>query len=296
MFMQNLRAYLFQDEAGDGTGAGEGGGGGDSGDSGESAALDKGSAGSEGEGGTPADQAASKTETALSKNASTEDPFHGTPEKYRVMREDGSLDEQATLAKTATAYNDLSKKMGQADGVAPAAPGDYEINMPGEMGKEFDQEDPGFKEFLTNAHAAGFTQKQLDTTMEAFGKTIGKLTGDIAILNEQECNAQLEEVWKTPDERAANYQAAFRAFESFSGERFDQMHAKYGNDPDMIWMMAEVGKQMKEGSPPPNGDDPVNTGGVSMTELVRDLGSKDKAVREKAQAAWSNLYGQPEKQ
>ena len=152
------------------------------------------------------------------------------------------------------------------------------------MGELFDTEDPGFKEFMTNAHAAGFTQKQMDLAMGSFGQSLQKVIAGDRELSEQECNDKLVELWEDPKERARNYQNAHRFLRTFGGdaESFQKASLKYGNDPDSIALFAAAGATLREDNPPNDG---LPNGGESRSadDIVKDMGSTDTAVREKAQ-------------
>lgn len=211
--------------------------------------------------------------------------FHGTPEKYRVMREDGSLDVEATLTKTAEAYTSLERRFGAQDGPPPASPGDYKITLPDDLASRFDTADPGMQEFMTDAHAAGMSQRQMDVVMKHYGQHIDKLAAGLIETDQEACIAKLAEVWTDPRESSRNYTNAFRALQAYGGERAEVLKAKFGNDPDGIWMLAQIGAQMREDSPP---DQPgLPDGGLSSksdADLVADMASKDKAVAAAASA------------
>lgn len=209
--------------------------------------------------------------------------FHGTPEKLRVMGEDGQFDVQASLAKTAEAYNALSTRLGFNHEPPPTAPGDYKIEAPDDFKESFDTEDPGFAEFVTEAHKAGFNQAQMDVAMRAYFAHADKLAAGLIEVDQEACTAALQEVWPSADERAQNYKAADRALKAFAGERAGILDAKFGNDPDGIWLLAQIGKGLAEDSSP--SDTLPSSGGMaskSAAELVTDMASKDPAVRDAA--------------
>lgn len=161
------------------------------------------------------------------------------------MKADGSLDIDASARKSAEGYSALEKRLGSGD-VPPASPGEYKINAPDALKDAFKPEDPGFQKFLTDAHAVGMTQKQIDASMGAFFAWAPQLMEAQAEHDHDTCISAMKEVWTDPSEFKSGMGQAVRALKTFGGERFDNLAAKYGNDPDMIWLMANVGKELKE--------------------------------------------------
>lgn len=165
------------------------------------------------------------------------------------MKDDGTLDEAASLRKNADAYVALEKRLGSGD-VPPPSAGEYQLNVPDAFKDSFQPEDPGFKEFLTNAHAAGMTQKQIDAAMSAFFAWAPKIAEGQQAIDHDACVKAMQGVWKDPAEFKAGFQGAARALQTFAGERFERIGARLGNDPDFVWLMAQVGAQIKEDTTP----------------------------------------------
>lgn len=174
------------------------------------------------------------------------------PEKHRVLKEDGSLDYEATLRKNAEAYQALSKRTGD-HGMPPAHPGDYRLTPPDALKDALKLDDPAMQAFLTKMHERGLSQSQLDSVMAGFYDVAPKLVGGAVEMDADACVAELGKVWATPEAQQQNFQAADRAIRAFGGERSQRLLEKYGNDPDAIWLMAQVGAQIKESSPPAGG-------------------------------------------
>lgn len=215
--------------------------------------------------------------------------FHFAPEKFRVMGEDGSLDLEQTLAKVSQSYGDLERARGAAQGSAPPAPGDYKINAPETMAGMFEPEHEGFRGFVEAAHKAGFSQHQMDVAMGAFFENAQRMARGVAELDAAECNAKLAEVWANPGEREANMQAAVRAMNTFGGERAQNLMAAFGNNPDAIWLLAQVGKGLREDSPVSGASAP-NASQRTPAQMLTDMKSTDPTVRQKAEkefAAWT---------
>lgn len=199
------------------------------------------------------------------------------------MREDGTLDIEGTLGKTSEAYKALSSQLGAAGGPPPKAPGDYVIKPPADFPAEFQPEDAGVQQFLTAAHKAGFSQRQIDVAMGAFFEWAPKLSAAMLQTDQEACIAAMEKVWADPAERTNNYAAANRALRAFGGERAAIIEAKFGNDPDGVWLLAQIGAQMREDSPASDGSQPApGMGGMTDEQLVTAMGNRDKGISEPA--------------
>lgn len=223
-----------------------------------------------------------KPASALARaNEDTSAKFFHSPEKHRVLKEDGSLDVEATLANTAKAYGSLEKQLGASKGAPPNAPGDYKIEAPEALKDVFQPEDAGFQTFLTEAHKAGMSQHQVDTVMKAYFDWVPKIVSGAVELSVEECNTALAERWPDPAEARRNYVNADRALKAFAGEGYGELEAEFGNNPKFIALMAEIGKQLREDRPP--GGAAPGGSGRSQLDIVKDLSSPDAAVREKAQ-------------
>lgn len=179
------------------------------------------------------------------------------PQKHRVIKEDGSLDVEASARKNAEAYSALSKRLGSGD-LPPASPGEYKIKAPAGMEDTFQADDPALMAHLEKFHAAGMTQAQVDAVMASHFEISQQLVGAHQELQAEQCIETLAKVWTDPKAAAANYNQANRALKEFAGERYEQLAAKYGNDPDVVWLLANVGKELRSDSTP-NGSQPAAT-------------------------------------
>jgi hypothetical protein len=182
------------------------------------------------------------------------------PSKHRVLKEDGTLDVEASARKNAEAYVGLERRLG-AGGVPPPSPGEYKIEAPDALKDAFKPEDPGFKEFLTAAHGAGMTQKQIDVAMGAFFTWAPKLSEAQQTFDMDGCIAELKQVWTDPTEFRDGFAQAHRAVQTFGGERMDRLVAKFGNDPDFVWYSQQVGRELKEDRTP-------NTSGSAPSDIA----------------------------
>ena len=90
------------------------------------------------------------------------------PDKFKVTAEDGSVDYKATVAKMNESYSYLEKKVGTGE-VAPKSVDEYKLEREDFDFEEF-KADESNKEFLTEAHKHGITNKQLDFLLSEYDK------------------------------------------------------------------------------------------------------------------------------
>jgi hypothetical protein len=180
------------------------------------------------------------------------------PEKYRVTKEGtDELDIEASARKLAESYSHLEKRLGAGD-VPPKSAEEYATTVPDALKDTLDLEnDELFKGFRKEAHEAGLTQKQFDFVMgKYFGIAPGLVNG-AAELSAQDATAELRKIW--PDEASFNAGAsgADRAVRAFANPGADdqigsyvRVEKKFGNDPDFLALMANIGKETREDMPP----------------------------------------------
>lgn len=181
------------------------------------------------------------------------------PEKLRVLKEDGSLDQEASSRKVAEAYKHLETRFGSGD-VPPKTPEEYAVKLEGVDGFNWDEfkADPDTQSFLKGAHAKGLNNDQVQYVIGEYLKAAPGLVDGGAQLTRQDCTAALQAVWADEQAMTQNVRASFRAAEAFASEpgkpgNFATLQAKYGNDPDFIAFTANIGKELKEDSAINNG-------------------------------------------
>jgi hypothetical protein len=242
---------------GDGAGAaaGAGGAGGDAG------AAASGAAG----GNALAAGAAAGAAGAAGAGAGAQTPFGWIPEKFHVKKEDGSLDPEASARKVEEHRANLEQRLGSGD-IRPKTADEYKINVPEQFKESLKPEDLAKDEkltaFLKDAHAAGLSQKQVDFALGEFFSRLPEIAGGIQRLDTDQCVAELRKGWKTDEEYRANNAAAYRAAQAYGGSDFDAILKDYGNDPRIVRMLANVGKEMGEAPHLPGG-----TGGTSEADV-----------------------------
>lgn len=235
-----------------------------------------------GEGGDPSTPAApapasAPTGSVLDSGANTTDFI---PEKYRVVKEDGSLDLDQSSRKLAESYKHLETRLGSGD-VPPKTADEYAVKLEGVEGFDWDEfkADEGTQSFLKGAHAKGLTNDQVQYVIGEYMKAAPGLVEGGVQLSTQDCAATLKAVWGDEQAMTQNVRASYRAAEAFASEpgkpgNFAALQAKYGNDPDFIAFTANIGKELKE-------DSAIN-GGVQVSE--GDFAVKAAELRSQLQA------------
>lgn len=237
-----------------------------------------------GEGGDPSTVAAPAPAPApapagsvLAAGAETTDYI---PEKYRVNKEDGSLDLDQSSRKLAESYKHLETRLGSGD-VPPKTADEYTVKLEGVEGFDWGEfkADPDTQSFLKGAHAKGLSNAQVEYVIGEYMKAAPNLIGGAAQLTQQDCTAALKAVWTDDQAMTQNVRASYRAAEAFASEpgkpgNFAALQAKYGNDPDFIAFTANIGKELKE-------DRAIN-GGAQVSEA--DFAVKTAELRDQLQA------------
>lgn len=234
MFIRKGIRYVFMDQAG----GGEGGGAGGSSPAGgaEVAAHD-----------AAATPPAAASGTILAQGIEGQTPV--IPEKYQVKKEDGSIDIEASSLKLAEAYGHLEKRLGSGD-LPPKTDGEYQVTLP-EAFKDLDlANDEGFLSFRKSAHAAGLSQKQFDFVMQQYFDVAPKLVGGAQQLSADECTAELQKEWKSPEQYKAEIGKAYKAAVAYCGDDAQAVINDYGNDPRIIRALAKIGAEIGEDNAP----------------------------------------------
>lgn len=217
------------------------------------------------------------TGSVLAAGAETNDYI---PEKYRVNKEDGSLDLDQSSRKLAESYKHLETRLGSGD-VPPKSAEEYTVKLEGVEGFDWNEfkADPDTQSFLKGAHAKGLTNDQVQYVIGEYMKAAPNLIGGAAQLTQQDCTAALKAVWGDDQTIRTNVSASYRAAEAFASQgdapgNFNALMSKYGNDPDFIAFTANIGKELKE-------DSAIN-GGAQISEA--DFAVKSAELRSQLQA------------
>lgn len=204
------------------------------------------------QGQTPEEIAAA---TAAAEAAKTQNSW--VPEKYQVKKQDGTLDIEASAKKQAEAFKALETRLGTGD-IPPKTADEYTFAVPDALKDQWKpEEDEQFLDFKKEAHKLGFTQKQFEYAVNRHLETLGEVGMGQNELSADEAINKLHSIW--PDEQSfgKNMNASFRALRAYANPgtnevlgSFVNMERKFGNDPDFIAFMANIGKETAEDMPP----------------------------------------------
>lgn len=193
------------------------------------------------------------------------------PEKYRVSKEDGTFDIEASARKQAEGYANLAKKLGEgkpAD-AAPESPDAYEpkVEIEGFQWAEV-KADPDMQSFLKSAHAKGFSNEDLSFVLTEYHNRVGAALEGNAALTLESCEAELGKVWATPEAMTQGKRDAFKAFSAYgpkAGVTIADLEASgAANNPAVLRLLAAIAPDL--------GEDRVPSGvGSSGTESVESL-------------------------
>jgi len=198
------------------------------------------------------------TVLSISNNSSNETAI---PDKFKVTAEDGSVDYKATVAKMNESYSYLEKKVGTGE-VAPKSVDEYKLEREDFDFEEF-KADESNKEFLTEAHKHGITNKQHDFLISEYDKRAVNLVSNSSQIDTDTTVQTLQSDWG--DKYEANIFNAVKAARA-CGITDEQINDPLiGNNVAFIKMAAYFGSQMTEDKPVSNGT-PVN---VDIQSLMR---------------------------
>jgi hypothetical protein len=231
---------------------------------GTDAAVDKGAAAGANNGGV----AGSVLQNGAAADAGTPTDF--IPEKYRVSKDDGTIDLEASARKLAKAHGDAEKRIGSGD-IPPKTADEYQVKVPEAFKEAFNpEEDAGYQEFRTKAHAAGMTQAQMDLVMDQYFKMAPQLAAGATQLDAEDASAELKKQWATDADFKRNVRNAYvgaNAIATKAGLNIDEIMspAGLGNNPMFLRLMAAIGPEFQEDAPP-GGQEMVSE--ESITELL----------------------------
>lgn len=167
------------------------------------------------------------------------------PEKYRVVKEDGTFDLEASTGKLLDSYANLEKRMGSGD-APPKAPEEYAPEVPEGFDLEALKADPMYQDFLKGAHSRGVSNKQLGWIIEEFGKRQA-MTATEGQMSVDDLRAELAPVWgDDPKAFDANIQSGLRAIKAYMPGITQEQLASIPNHPIIAQLLAAVGKEVGE--------------------------------------------------
>lgn len=183
------------------------------------------------------------------------------PAKFKVTAEDGSVDYKATVAKMNESYSYLEKKVGTGE-VAPKSVDEYKLEREDFDFEEF-KADESNKEFLSEAHKHGITNKQLDFLLSEYDKRAVNLVSNSSQIDTDTTVQTLQSDWG--DKYEANIFNAVKAARACGITDEQINNPLIGNNIAFIKMASYFGSQMTEDKPVSNGT-PVN---VDISSLMR---------------------------
>lgn len=183
-----------------------------------------------------------------------EKPADFIPEKLRVMKEDGSLDMDASSRKLAEAYGNLEKRFGAGD-APPKEVGEYKVAVPDALKEVFDPaKDEGLQGFLADAHKAGLNQAQLDLVMGKYFDLAPKLAAGAVQLDAKAATEELKKTWATEADFNRNVRNAFNGASAIAQKAGidinEVMNGPLGNSPQFLRLMAAIGPEFQEDRAP----------------------------------------------
>lgn len=223
-------------------------------------------------GGDPAGAAAAPTGSVLQTGAADAPPAEFIPEKYRVTKDDGSLDLDASARKLADAHTHLEKRLGSGD-APPKSADEYTVTVPDELKDAFDPKtDEGFKAFAGKMHELGLTQKQLDGVMSHYFELAPKLVAGAAMLDADGAKAQLEQAWGQNggfQHQIRNAYQGASALAQKAGISIDEIMSPtgLGNNVQFLRLMAAIGPEFAEDTSPGG----TSMGGPTTEEQIHEL-------------------------
>ena len=293
--------YALMDEAG-----GDGGAGGGSGTpasvsvpgSDGSGALPAG----DGAGGAGGSGTAAPAGSALAAGAGTAPTTDFIPEKYRVTKDDGTVDIDASARKLAEAHGSLEKRLGTGD-APPKTSAEYQVAVPEALKEAFPDlnADKGFTDFRDQMHGLGLTQKQFDGVMAKYFEVVPSLVAGGAQVNTEEVTATLKQAWPTEKAFKDNVALSYRAADAIAkaaGLSYDDVEkAGLGNNATFIKLMAAIGPEFGEATQV-NGE---SSSSMSNEAQIKDLMMSEAntnpkhpqhaATRAKITAFYDRKYG-----
>jgi hypothetical protein len=170
------------------------------------------------------------------------------PEKYQVKKEDGSIDVEASAKKLADAHSALEKRLGTSE-LPPKSADEYAPNVEIENFNwdEF-KADPEMQGFLKGAHAKGITNEQLSFVLGEYINRVPALGQANQVLNQQTAEEELRKTWANDKDFTNNTRDALKAFETFASPDDKARIDEIGNNPIVVRLLANIGKQLKEDS------------------------------------------------
>lgn len=165
------------------------------------------------------------------------------PEKYRVNKEDGTFDLEASTAKMLDGHSALEKRLGTGD-LPPTDLAGYDPKPEG-----FDMEelkaDPDYQSFLKGAHAKGMTNAQVEYVLTQYGQSAAMVATPPMSAAEFEADMKANH-WKGEGEYQQQMAFGMRAIRAYLPGITQEEIASLPNNPLVAKLLAAVGKETRE--------------------------------------------------
>ncbi|GAB2493971.1 hypothetical protein [Arenimonas alkanexedens] len=223
-------------------------------------------------------------------------------EKYRVLKADGTLDMDATLAKQADGYNELSKRIGKGD-LPPASADEYAPEgLPEGVNIEELKADPLYQSFLKGAHAKGLSNEQVSYVLNEYMARAPDIAKGAQTIDVEACATQLKAEWKDEATFQTNLKAAYRVTAAVAEKAGIPMAEIEGspiaNDPRFLRLMAALGPEFSEAQSLSSGTSIAAADFDSQLQEIRSQeGYNDanhpqhKALMQRKQDLYAKRYG-----
>lgn len=216
------------------------------------------------------------------------------PDKFKVVKEDGTLDIEASARKMGESHASLEKRMGAGE-APPKTAEEYKVTVPDEWKDAFPEDSATMTELRKDAHAQGLNQKQFDFFIGKYIQHATDLVAGGAAYSFEKADAELRGEWKTDAEYKTHTGHAFKAWKAFADPKDAGKMDEVGNSPAVVRLLARIGKEMGEGGSIPNAAETV--GADEITSLMGSPAASDpkhadhKATRAKIDAYYAKKYG-----
>lgn len=170
------------------------------------------------------------------------------PEKYRVTKDDGTFDIEASTAKLLDGHAELQKRFGEGD-VRPKDADSYDPK-PEKLDLDALKDDPDYKSWLKGAHAKGLTNAQVSFVLDSFADRLG---GQAAVaqagMGLDEFKAAVEPSFAEYGGFDAGVKLGIRAVRAVIPDVTAEELASLPNNPVMARVLAHFGKEVGEDAP-----------------------------------------------
>ncbi len=220
------------------------------------------------------------------------------PEKYRVTKDDGTLDLEASADKLLGGHSALEKRLGSGD-LPPKTAEEYVPAIEGfdEADIKELQADPLYQQFAKDAHAAGFSNAQLNFAIKTF---FDRNVAEAGMSNEDFRKA-LEPTWAADGGYEKNMASAMRVIKAYAPDATAEEIAQIPNSPLLAKVLAKVGRELGEDtpislSPQQVGDWEGEVAKLKASEAYNNPNhAEHKQAVEKMTALFGQRYGKKER-